>query len=49
LERCLDGGDDELRGVRVDDDVPAEQHAADDVPGVPEHILRVGSHVSPSS
>jgi len=34
-ERGLDGGGDELRGLRVDDDVPAEQHAADDLPGVP--------------
>jgi hypothetical protein len=29
-----------LRGLRVDDDVPAEQHAADDLPGVQEHVLR---------
>jgi hypothetical protein len=34
LERGLDGGRDELRGLRIDDDVPAEQHAADDLPGV---------------
>ena len=34
-ERGLDGGRDELRGLRVDYDVPAEQHAADDLPGVP--------------
>jgi hypothetical protein len=31
----LDGGRDELRGLRVDDDVPAEQNAADHLPGVP--------------
>jgi hypothetical protein len=31
LERGLDGGGDELRGLRVDDDVPAEEHAADDL------------------
>ena len=31
FERGLDGGRDELRGLRVDDDVPAEQHAADDL------------------
>jgi hypothetical protein len=46
LERCLDG-DHELRGFRVDDDVPAEQHAADDLPGVPGRVLRVRGHVSP--
>jgi len=40
LERRLDGGDDELRGLRVDDDVPAEQHAADDLPGVRGHVVR---------
>jgi hypothetical protein len=36
LGRGLDGGD-ELRGLGVDGDVPAEQHAAaaDDLPGVP--------------
>jgi hypothetical protein len=28
--RALDGGGHELRRFRVDDDVPAEQHAADD-------------------
>ena len=47
LERGLDGGGDELRGLRIDGDVPAEQHPADDLPGVPGRILRVGSHVSP--
>ena len=40
---------DEVRGLRVDDDVPAEQHAADDLPGVPVLVLRVGGHVSPLS
>ena len=30
-----DGGGHELRGFRVDGDVAAEQHAADDLPGVP--------------
>ena len=49
LERGLDGGGDELRGLRVDDDVPAEQHAADHLPGVPGRVLRVGGHVSPPS
>jgi hypothetical protein len=34
LQRGLDGGRDELRGLRVDDDVPAEQHPADDLPGM---------------
>ena len=47
LERGLDGVGDKLRGLRVDDDVPAEQHAADDLPGVPGRVLRVGSHLSP--
>ena len=32
LERGLDGGRDELRCLRIDDDVPAQQHAADDLP-----------------
>jgi hypothetical protein len=39
LERRLDGSDDELRGLRVDDDFPAEQHAADDLSGVPGRVL----------
>ena len=47
LERRLDGGGDELRGLRVDGDVPAEQHAADDLPGVPGRVLRADGHVSP--
>jgi hypothetical protein len=45
----LDGVGDELRGLCVDDDVPAEQHAADDLPGVPGCVLRVGSQVSAPS
>jgi hypothetical protein len=40
LERGLDGGGDELRGLRVDDDVPAEQNAADDLPGMRRRIVR---------
>jgi hypothetical protein len=40
LERGLDGGRDEFRGFRVDDDVPAEQDAADDLPGVRQRIAR---------
>jgi len=32
LERGLDGGD-ELRSLRVNDNVPEEQHAADGLPG----------------
>ena len=47
LERGLDGGGDELRGLGVDGNVAAEQHPADDLPGVPGHILRLGGHVSP--
>jgi hypothetical protein len=43
LERGLDGGGDELRGLRVDDDVPAEQHAADDLPGVRGRGVRADS------
>jgi len=46
LERRLDGGH-ELRRFRVDDDVPAEQHAAGGLPGVPGRVLRAGGHVSP--
>jgi len=41
LERGLDGGRDELRCLRIDDDVPAQQHAADDLPGAREHAGRV--------
>ena len=40
LERGLDGGGDELRGLRVDDDVPAEQNAVDDLPGMRERVVR---------
>jgi len=40
LERSLDGGSDELRGFRVDDDVPAEQNAADDLPGMRRRVVR---------
>jgi hypothetical protein len=46
LERGLDGVGDKLRGLRVDGDVAAEQHAADDLPGVPGRILRAVGHVS---
>jgi hypothetical protein len=46
LERCLDGVGDKLRGLRVDGDVPAEQHAADDVADVAGRILRAVGHVS---
>jgi len=46
LERRLDGGGDELRGLRVDGDVPAEQHAADDVADVAGRVLRAVGHVS---
>ena len=42
LERGLDGGGDELRGLGVDGDVPAEQHAADDPASVPGRVLRAG-------
>ena len=44
LERGLDDGDDELHGLRVYDNVPAEQYAADDLPGVPDSVLRVGGY-----
>ncbi len=39
LERGLDGGD-EPRGLRVDDDVEAEQNGADDLPGMRGRIVR---------
>ena len=48
-ERGLNGGGDELRGLRVDGDVPAEQHAADDVADVAGRVLRAVGHVSPLS
>jgi hypothetical protein len=38
----LDGGDN-LRGLRVDGDVAALQHPADDLPGMSGRILRVGT------
>jgi hypothetical protein len=40
FERGLNGGRDELRGLRVDDNIPAEQHAADDLPGVQMRVVR---------
>ena len=40
LERGLDGDSDELRGLRVDDDIPAEQNAANDLPGMWERVVR---------
>jgi hypothetical protein len=40
LERGLDGGRNELRGLRVDDDVPAEQYAADHLPGARRRVVR---------
>jgi len=40
LERGLDGGGGEPRGLRVDDDVPAEQNAADDLPGMRGLVVR---------
>jgi hypothetical protein len=46
LEHRLDGVGDELCRLRVDSDIPAEQHAADDLPGVPGRVLRLGDHVS---
>ena len=49
LECGLNRVGDELRGLRIDDDVPAEQHAADDLPGVPGRVLQAVSHVSPLS
>ena len=41
LKRGLDGGGGgELGGLRIDGDVPAQQHAAGDLPGVPGPVLR---------
>jgi len=37
--RRLDGGGHQPRSFRAGDDVPAEQHAADDLPGVPGRVL----------
>jgi hypothetical protein len=46
LERSLNGGGDELRGLGIDGDVAAEQHAADDLPGVAGRVLETAGHVS---
>jgi hypothetical protein len=46
LECRLDGGGDKLRGLRVNGDVAAEQHAADDLPGMPGRVLEAVGHVS---
>ena len=43
LERGPDGGRDEPRGLRVDDDVPAKQHAADHLCGEPGRVVRTDS------
>ena len=48
-KRGLDGIGDKLRGRRVDGDVAAEQHPADDLPGVPGRVLEAVGHVSPLS
>ena len=40
LERGLDRGGDEPRGLRVDGDVAAELHAANDLPGMRGRIVR---------
>ena len=40
LERGLDGGREELRSLRIDDDVPAQRHTADDLPCVRERAGR---------
>jgi hypothetical protein len=45
----LDGGSHELRGLRVDGDVAAQQHAADDLPGVLRCVREAVSHVGPLS
>ena len=47
MEHGLDGGRNKLRGLRVDHDVPAQQHAADDLPGVRERVVRVGGGGGP--
>jgi hypothetical protein len=46
MERRLDGGGDELRGLGVDGDVAAEQYAADDLTRVPGRVLETVGHVS---
>jgi hypothetical protein len=38
----LDGAGGELRSLCADDDVPAEQHAADDLPGMRERVAWAG-------
>ena len=48
-ERGLHGVGDELGGLGVDGDVPAEQYAADDLPGMPGRVLQAVSHVSSPS
>jgi hypothetical protein len=45
LERRLDGDGDELRGLGVDGDVPAEQYPADDAADVQGRVLRAVGHV----
>ena len=49
LERRLDGGGGELSGLRVGDDVPAEQHPADNLPGVPGRVLRADGDGPPGT
>jgi hypothetical protein len=46
IPTLLDGGGHELRSFRVYGDVPAEQDAADDLPGMPGRVLQIGGHVS---
>ncbi len=48
-EHGLDSVGDELGGLRVDGDVAAEQHAADNLPGVPGRVLEAVSLVSSPS
>ena len=45
-ERGLNGVGDKLRGLGIDGDVAAEQHAADDVADVAGRLLRAVGHVS---
>ena len=49
LEPDLDGVGNELRGLRVDGDVAAEQHPADDLPGVQGAFCGSAAVVSPPS
>ena len=44
LERRLDGGGDQLRGLGVDGDVAAEQHAADDLASVRGQVCARPKH-----